>query len=66
MWSVLLAAFTTACNAVSAAYIAVSGLLTLTWADLTTLWASVHGGILAGGTTVQNFGAAALKSFGGL
>ena len=66
MWQILLASWNTMCVAVGTAYIDISSFASLLYTDLSSLFAQAHGLLLSGGTTVQNFGAAALKSFGGL
>ena len=66
MWSILLASWTTMCGAIGVAYVDISAFASLLYTDISSLFAATNNALLFGGTSIQTFGAAALKSFGGL
>ena len=66
MWGALLSGWNAVCAAVGAAYTSIAAFISLVNVDINALFASIHGGVIASGTTVQTFGAAALRAWGGV
>ena len=64
MFAALLVAWNTMCTAVGVAYVDVTAFANLLYTDVSVLFAQAHSLILTSGSSIQNFGAAALKAWG--
>jgi hypothetical protein len=66
MWNALLVSWNVMCAAIGVAYTDIASFVNLVYTDVSSLFAAGHSLIMSGGSYIQNFGAVALKAWGGI